>query len=151
MEGIVMSEKRFEPDCNDDCHNNQYDYSILNSRYEANTERNEIIEWNKYKDNAQYDNLERIAEELNFKQMQLEECRKGYEKLYEENEQLRSDYDTLQIQDDARKQYQKELMKENEELKEENKKLKLKINTYHEGNKTLHKTLQKYWEDRYNE
>lgn len=40
---------------------------------------------------------------------------------------------------------------ENEQLKEENKKFKLKINTYHEGNKTLHQTLQKYWEGRYNE
>ena len=71
--------------------------------------------------------------------------------LVDENEQLKSDYDTLKIQDDARKQYQKELMKENEELKKEVKQLKNKINTYHEGNKTLHQTLQKYWEDRYNE
>lgn len=71
--------------------------------------------------------------------------------LNDENEQLKSDYDTLKIQDDARKQYQKELMKENEELKKEVKQLKNKINTYHEGNKTLHQTLQKYWEDRYNE
>jgi len=68
---------------------NQYDYSQLNSRYEANVERNEIIEWNKYEDNAQYDNLERIAEELNFKEMQLENCRKGYSDLLKENEQLK--------------------------------------------------------------
>lgn len=86
-----MTEKQFEPDCAEDCHNNQYDYSNLNSRYEANTERNEIIEWNKDNDNAQYVGLERIAEKLNFKQMQLEECRKGYEKLCEENEQLKAD------------------------------------------------------------
>ena len=81
--------ERFEPDGNRN--NHQYDYSILNSRYEANTKRNEIIEWNKDSCNAQYVGLERIAEKMNFKQMQLEKCRKGYEKLYEENEQLKKD------------------------------------------------------------
>lgn len=83
----MTENKQFETDYNEDYHNNQYDYSILNSRYEASTERNEIIEWNKDSCNAHYVGLERIAEQLNFKQMQLEECRKGYKKLYEENNQ----------------------------------------------------------------
>lgn len=82
-------EERFEADGS--CMTNQYDYSTLMSRYEANVERNEIIEWNKDRDNAQYVGLERIAEELNFKELQLENCRKGYEKLVNENEQLKSD------------------------------------------------------------
>ena len=77
----------FEPDCND-CGENKYDYSRLNSRYEADVERDEIIEWNKDACNAQYRGLETIAEQLNFKEMQLEECRKGYEKLMGENKTL---------------------------------------------------------------
>ena len=85
------------------------------------------------------------------KQYDIDEECELLNELHDENEQLKSDYDTLKIQDDARKQHQKELMKENEELKKEVKQLKNKINTYHEGNKTLHQTLQKYWEDRYNE
>ena len=85
-----MTEKRFEPDCND-CHANQYDYSLLNSRYEADIERDEIINWNKGADNVTLRGLEKIVEELNFKEMQLEHCRKGYEKLYEENEQLKKE------------------------------------------------------------
>ena len=79
----------FEPDCND-CGENQYDYSRLNSRYEADVERDEIINWNKDACNVQLRGLERIAEELNFKEMQLEECRKGYEKLIEENQRLKT-------------------------------------------------------------
>ena len=78
----------FEPDC-EDCGMNQYDYSQLNSRYEADVEREEIINWNKDACNVQLRGLERIAEELNFKEMQLEECRKGYEKLESENRLLR--------------------------------------------------------------
>ena len=85
-----MSEKQFEDDCND-CGVNQYDYSKLNTRYEANIERNEIIEWNKDSDNAQYRDLERIVDLLNFKQMNLENCRKGYEELHKENVELKKE------------------------------------------------------------
>lgn len=92
----------FEPDCND-CSGNEYDYSRLNSRYEADVERDEIIEWNKDACNAQYRGLEMIAEQLNFKEMQLEGCRKGYEKLMvenktltEENEQLKKELDSFE-------------------------------------------------------
>ena len=85
-----MAEKRFEEDYND-CGLNQYDYSTLQSRYEANIERNEIIEWNKHSDNAQYKDLERIVDLLNFKEMNLENCRKRYEELHKENMELKKE------------------------------------------------------------
>ena len=78
----------FEEDCND-CGVNQYDYSKLNTRYEVVIERNEIIEWNKDSDNAQYRDLERIVDLLNFKEMNLENCRKSISGLHEENQTLK--------------------------------------------------------------
>ena len=87
-----------EKDCNDCNGMNSYDYSTLQSRYEANIERNEIIEWNKDSCNVQYHNLEQIADVLNFKQMNLENCRKGYKELHEENQQYKILTDELKRQ-----------------------------------------------------
>ena len=120
-----MTEKRFEPDCND--YSNQYDYSLLNSRYEANVERNEIIEWNKDACNAQYTDLERIAEKLNFKQMQLERCRKGYEELYEENKQLKQQIEKVAEANEClltQKRRWEEMSDEYAKLHEENQELR---------------------------
>ena len=86
----------FEPDCND-FGIKQYDYSQLNSRYEADIERNEIINWNKDADNVTLRSLETIVEELNSKEMQLEHCRKGYEKLMEDNKRL-SEHVTIYLE-----------------------------------------------------
>ena len=86
----MTENNNFAQDCND-CENYGYDYSLLDSRYEADIERNEIINWNKYSCNVELRGLEKIAEELNFKEMQLEHCRKGYEELMEENRQLKKE------------------------------------------------------------
>lgn len=73
----MMSEKRFEKDCDEKvC---SFDYSTLDTYYEFDDER--IIEWNKHSDNAQYTDLERITEILNIKQMRLESLMKHREEI----------------------------------------------------------------------
>lgn len=74
-----MSEERFEKDCDENvC---SFDYSTLDTYYEYNVSNEEIIEWNKHSSNAQYRNLEHIAEILNIKQMRLESLMKHREEI----------------------------------------------------------------------
>ena len=72
-----MSEKRFEDDGVE--YINNYNYALLDTYYEFDGER--IIEWNKHSSNAEYTNLERIAEILNIKQMRLESLMKHREEI----------------------------------------------------------------------
>ena len=72
-----MSEKRFEDDGVE--YNNNYNYALLDTYYEFDGKR--IIEWNKHSSNAEYTNLERIAEILNIKQMRLESLMKHREEV----------------------------------------------------------------------
>lgn len=75
----MMSEKRFEKDCDENvC---SFDYSTLDTYYEYNVSNEEIIEWNKHSSNAQYRNLKHIAELLNIKQMRLESLMKHREEV----------------------------------------------------------------------
>lgn len=111
----------FTPDTDDSAM--QYDYSTLNRRYEVDVEKNEIIEWNKHESNARYQSLEKIAERLNFKQMQIETCREDYGRIYEGFEQVTDDLLEL-------KEEYCILQKENEQLKQEIKELQEKSSNW---------------------
>lgn len=117
-----MNKKQFEDDGVE--HINNYNYTLLDTYYEYDGKR--IIEWNKHSSNAEYDDLERITEILNIKQMRLESLMKHREEIGKLLNQIDEQQFTIE-----------HLQKENEELKhdslaEENKHLKDLLNEYYD-------------------
>lgn len=114
----------------------KHDYSNLNTHYEADTKRYEIIEWNKDNDNAKYRNLEKIAELLNHKQLQIEQ-QITQDKLLNRIKQLEQELDFYQTD-------RKLLVRRIEEVKTQNLTLELENIKLRE---TYHKQITKNMED----
>lgn len=125
----MMSEKQFEDDGVE--YNNNYNYALLDTHYEFDGKR--IIEWNKHSDNAEYTNLERIAEILNIKQMRLESLMKHREevgKLFDRIDEQQATITKLKELNDDKGKRIISLIRTNKTLKEENEQLRKQVAEY---------------------
>ena len=128
-----MSEKRLEDDGVE--YTNNYNYALLDTYYEFDGER--IIEWNKHSSNAEYTNLERIAEILNIKQMRLESLMKHREEVGKLLDRIDEQQATIRKLQDLCG----ESDSENAKLRIENKKLKEELNDCEKFRYTVFKRL----------